>query len=411
MEIVYLHQYFNTPQMPGGTRSYEMARRLVANGHKVHMVTSDRAYQDGGKDWYITREAGIIVYWLPVPYSNHMSYLERIRAFFRFAWWSAKRAASIPVDVVFATSTPLTIALPAVYAARRQKIPMVFEVRDLWPELPVAIGAIRNPILISLARLLERFAYRNATAVVSLSPGMRDGVISSGYLPERVSVIPNSCDLDLFQVSPEFGIKFRKRFEWLGNRPLVLYAGTFGRINGVGYLVQMAAAMQKIEPEICFLAVGGGHEVEKVTELAKELGVLEQNFYLLPSLPKEEMPALFSAATVSTSLFIDLPEMWANSANKFFDALAAGKPVAINYGGWQAALLQETGAGVVLPPLDYDNAARMLVDFIHDPERLQRAGVAAHLLAHERFNRDKLATELEQVLLDAVSDNKPSEVG
>ena len=178
MRITYLHQYFNTPEMSGGTRSYEMARRLVAMGHEVNMITSWRE-DDGRKGWFETAEAGIKVHWLPVPYSNKMGFKERISAFFRFAWGAARKAASLPADVVFATSTPLTIALPGVYAARRQKAPMVFEVRDLWPELPIAIGALKNPFLQFMARQLELFAYRNSKAIVALSPGMRDGVESA----------------------------------------------------------------------------------------------------------------------------------------------------------------------------------------------------------------------------------------
>src|SRR5680860_1523682 len=106
MRIVYLHQYFNTPEMPGGTRSYEMARRLVAWGHEVHMITSDRSRDRG--DWCVTDENGIQVHWLPVAYSNTMDFQKRLQAFLRFAAKAARRAATIDCDVVFATSTPVS---------------------------------------------------------------------------------------------------------------------------------------------------------------------------------------------------------------------------------------------------------------------------------------------------------------
>ena len=170
LKIVYLHQYFNLPSDAGGTRSYEMARRLVAWGHEVHMVASSRDAEPNWRcGWRETEESGIHVHWLPVPYSNAFSYAARTRAFFEFAWGAELKAASLEGDVVFATSTPLTIALPAVYAARRKQIPMVFEVRDLWPELPIAMGALRRPLLIAAARCLERFAYRNSAHIVALS--------------------------------------------------------------------------------------------------------------------------------------------------------------------------------------------------------------------------------------------------
>ena len=109
MKITYLHQYFITPDVPGGTRSFEMARRLVQMGHDVHVITSDQKVENAGKrTWYETEETGIHVHWFPVPYSNKMSYRARIVAFFRFAFLASRKAASIDSDVIFATSTPLT---------------------------------------------------------------------------------------------------------------------------------------------------------------------------------------------------------------------------------------------------------------------------------------------------------------
>lgn len=133
--------------MSGGTRSYEMARRMVAAGHEVHMVTSYREQGECRKGWCQTEESDIQVHWYPVPYSNYMGFVERIKAFFAFAVAARKKIVEIDGDIIFATSTPLTIALPAVFAARKKKIPMVFEVRDLWPEMPIAVGALRNPML------------------------------------------------------------------------------------------------------------------------------------------------------------------------------------------------------------------------------------------------------------------------
>ena len=111
---------------------------------------------------------------------------------------------------------------------------------------------------------------------------------------------------------------------------------------------------------------------------------------------------MLSAATVATSIFAPFRSMWSNSANKFFDALAASRPVAINYRGWQAELLQETGAGIVLPETDYVAAARSLAALIHDPQRLRQAREAAYRLAVERFSRDALAQQLEVVLIEAL---------
>ncbi|MCK4815133.1 glycosyltransferase family 4 protein, partial [bacterium] len=394
MKIIYLHQYFNTPQMSGGTRSYEMARRFVAAGHEVHMITSSRERSKKASGWAEEIIDGIHVHWLAVPYSNNMNFKARISAFLKFALASGIKAYKVGGDVIFATSTPLTIALPAVYAARRLRKPMVFEVRDLWPELPIAVGALKNPFLKKAAKWLERFAYENVDNVVALSPGMAKGVTKSGYSPDKVHIIPNSCDTDLFQVPQSEGQKFLNSHPELQGGLLVLYAGTLGLINGVGYLVEIAHAMLQINPAVRFLIVGDGKEQDQIREKAVNAEVLGKNLWMMPPIPKSEMPRLLSAATISTSLFIDLPEMWNNSANKFFDALAAGRPIMIDHEGWQADLIRETGAGLIIPPADADLSARMLHEFLSDPDRATRAGQAAFQLAKKRFNRDKLAGEL-----------------
>lgn len=402
MRILYLHQYFNTPQMSGGTRSYEMARRLVARGHEVQLITSRRDPGGVGGSWFQTDESGIHVHWLSVPYSNMMSYWERIVAFLKFAIGAAFKAATLPADVVFATSTPLTIVLPAVYAARRHKVPMVFEVRDLWPELPIAVGALRGKPVIWVARWLERWAYRNAAYIIALSPGMEAGIIRTGYPANRVHVIPNSADLEFLAVSESVGREFRQRYEWLHDRPLIVYTGTLGMINGVEYLARLAASTRSLVPEARFLVIGSGRERDRVLYVAQCLGVLNQTFFMLDPLPKAEIPAVLAAADIAVSLVIDLPELWANSANKFFDALASGTPVAINYRGWQAEILEKTGAGLVLDPRNVDQAALHLAKALQDPSWLTTAGQVARNLAKERFSRDQLAQQFEAVLRRAV---------
>jgi len=387
----------------GGTRSYEMARRLVGWGHQVDMITSQRVVQEStAHGWVETEESAIHVHWLPVPYSNAMTYRDRIFAFFKFAVGAARKAASLKGDVVFATSTPLTIALPGVYAARRLKIPLVFEVRDLWPELPIAVEALRGKLPILAARRLERWAYMHSAQIVALSPGMKAGIVQTGYPQEQVHVIPNSADLELFDVPAEAGLQLRHHFEWIQARPLVVYTGTLGKMNGVDYLARLAAAVFERAPDVRFLIVGDGREKARVQKAARDLAVLGKNFFMMGPLPKSEIPAVLSAADISTSLFIDLPEMWANSANKFFDALASGTPIAINYCGWQAELLEETNAGIVLDPKDIDKAASQLTQALKDKIWLERAGIAARKLAQNRFSRNLLTKQLESVLLCSI---------
>ncbi len=384
-----------------------MGRRLAAWGHEVHMITTDRDGRfDSTKAWHETDEAGIHVHWTPIPYSNKMSYGQRIKAFFEFSWRAARRAVSIGGDIVFATSTPLTITLPGVYASKRLKTPMVFEVRDLWPEVPIALGVLKNPLVIATARWLERFAYKNASHIIALSPDMKKGIVELGYPELQVTVIPNSSDIDSFCIDPKIGADLRSKHSWLGNRPIVLYAGTFGKINGVAYLAHLAAETRKLNPNILFLAIGDGKEWDFTEKTAFNLGVLGDNFFMMHSIPKKEIGAWFSAATITTSLVINVKEAWKNSANKLFDSFAAGKPIAINYYGWQEEILTKTDSGIILPPDNLQAAAKLLVSKLENIEWLNHASNNAKKLAVETFSRDKLTKQLSEILIKVIEDHR-----
>lgn len=402
MNILYLHQYFNTPDMAGGTRSFELARRLVELGHCVHMVTSDRGRK--GRGWRQSVESGINVHWSAVPYDNGMSYAARLRAFVQFATRASSRAASLRADVVFASSTPLTIVLPALYAARRLRIPIVFEVRDLWPAVPIAMGAIKNPFAIRAALWLEQLAYQNSRHIIALAPGMKDHVVAKGVPAERVTVIPNGSDVEIFAKAAGTGAEIRARHEWLRARPMVLYCGAIGRVNGVDYLARVAASVYPRNPEIRFVVIGKGSEERRLRDLAAELGVLGKTFFVLGAIAKKDVPSWLDAADVSVALINGPRILWEHSTqNKFFDALAAGRPVLSNFRGWQSIIAEAAGAGAILDGESIETAAGQLVRLLADKEWLVAAGRAARKMAVEQFDRNQQALVLERVLADAVS--------
>ena len=402
MTVLYLHQYFNTPKMSGGTRSYEMARRMVKKGHQVHMITSLRDGSSRSGIWKKEIIDGINVYWLSVPYDNKMNFYKRLIAFFIYAFEAGRKAIAINGDIVFATSTPLTIAIPAIKTKKKLKIPMVFEVRDLWPELPIAIGAIKNPILIYLAKRLERWAYSNSNEIVVLSPGMSEGVAKTGYPIENIHTIPNSSDISLFQLNKKLNIGLQNKYKWNDEDKIIIYTGTLGEINGVEYLVDIANEFTEINNKVKLLIVGDGIEEQAIRNKAKIYNCLDNNLFMINQLPKNKMPGLFNISTIATSLFIPIKEMEANSANKFFDTLAAGKPIVINYGGWQKDLIEKHNIGLVLAR-DPKVAANELNELLLNDELLNTKGKNALALAKSEFSRDKLAQELIHILESLVS--------
>jgi len=397
VKIVLLHQYFTTPTMNGGTRSYETTRRLAGMGHEVEVLTSIRA-ATRRRGWSSSVEQGVRVHWYPVPYSNHMGAFRRIAAFFTFAAQASRRLSQIDADLIFATSTPLTIAIPAVFASRIKRVPMVFEVRDLWPEVPIAMGMIKNPLLKFLARSLEKWAYANSSAVVALSPQMKEGVMAAGFPASNISVIPNACDFNLFLHNKDAAENFFTTRPYLRGRPIVLYPGTFGAVNGLSYAVDLANELYALGSDVAILLVGEGKEKEKITRQANVLGVLGANLFIEDAVPKTDVAAMFSASTCVANFVAPITALYANSANKFFDALAAGKPVLLNFDGWMTKIVTQRDCGLDTSQLSLRQSAKLLDSKLHDLPWLASARAAAQRVALEYFSRDELVTQLNSVI-------------
>ena len=401
--ILYIHQYFVTPQMSGGTRSYEMARRLVADGHNVTILTSNRA---NGFRWP-SRETveGINVIWVPCPYSNAYGPIRKMASFSLFALVACFYVLWLRYDLIFATSTPLMTGVPALFAKWLRRKRYVFEVRDLWPEMPIAVGSIRNPVLIWILKRLESAIYRNATALVGLSPGMTagiKGVLAKCNETRPVFTAPNSCDFDKMPSpgKPEYDAARMRVRDSLNIRPdqtMLLYAGTFGLLNDLEYVCDLAAVTLD-NPNIVYVLVGSGIRAPAIKERVAQEGLT--NVRLTGRIAKNMAMDHFAACDIGLSLFVDIPEMEKNSANKFFDTLAAGKPAIINYGGWQGDFLTQTGVGVQLPR-DVVQAKENLASFIED-DMPKLTADTVHKAATQ-FGRDSVYAELYKAISRAFS--------
>ncbi len=403
MRILYVHQFFATRESSLGLiRSYEFARRWVAEGHEVTIITSSSRLPDGYEDRLFTDGdiEGIRIRAVRVKYSNYMGYGRRIWSFILFtlgATWLATTAGKH--DVVFATSTPLTVGIPGWAAATMRRTPFVFEVRDLWPEAAIQMGAIkRTGMLSAVAKRLERFLYSQSTDVVALSPGMAEGVVAEGVSPAHVHMIPNCSDLDLFHP----GEPDRKFLESHGIAPgmfVVGYAGAIGPSNDVEGMVPEAARTlhERGRADIVFLIAGDGKSIPALTAAVGDL----PNVRLVGSLPKKDVPVLTRSADVLMTLFADVPILATNSPNKFFDGLASGRPMIVNSAGWTKDLVEEADCGAYVPAGDGIALADTIERLAADKEALARMGLNARRLAEERFDRTLQASRLLDVLEQA----------
>lgn len=393
MKILYFHQHFSTPKGSAGIRSYAMAQSLIRNGHQVTMVCgSFGAGQTGltqpfNKGMRRGMVDGIDIIEFELPYSNALSFLKRILIFLSFAFKSIKVALTEQYDVVFATTTPLTAGIPGIFAKWFRRKPFVFEVRDLWPELPKAMGVIKNPIVLWMMSVLEWTSYHSADRLVGLSPGIVDGIIKRGIAPEKVASIPNGCDLDIFASE-------HQAWRPEGVQPtdlMAIFTGTHGLANGLNAVLDAAVELKKRQrTDIKLVLVGDGMQKKALLERAAELQL--DNVIFHDPVNKAKLAGLMASADIGLQILANVPAFYyGTSPNKFFDYISAGLPVLNNYPGWLAELITKEQCGFAVPPENPQAFADALEQAANQRERLIEMGRNGQQVAREQFNRSILS--------------------
>ena len=400
MHILYIHQYFATPNGSTGTRSYEFVRRWVEKGHKVRMLTTttqltseDLAESQGQIIKRFTID-GIDVCAFNLHCNNKMGFIRRSISFIVFFVLSSlfvlftKRP-----DVIYATSTPLPVGIPALTGNWCRKIPFVFEVRDQWPEIPIELGIIRNKFLIRILLWLERTIYKYSSAIIACSPGQAEGIKKVYTSSKLLVVVPNSCDTDKFRSDID-GTEIRRQYGW-GNKFVFFHAGAMGKVNSLHFVID-AAEKLKDNKDILFALLGQGNEKSILEKKVSKLNL--SNVQILPSVPKYMLPEVFAAADVGLVIIGSYPIIQHNSANKFFDSLSAGKPVLLNYSGWQRKILEDNSAGFGCDLYNLDKFIEKVLYLSSHPQEVKQMGLNARKLAIERFGRDRLAQKALDVI-------------
>ncbi len=405
MHILYLHQHFSTPTGKVSTRSYELARRWVAAGHDVTMVCGQTAHC--GVDEHAPDNIdGINLRVVNVPYANSLGFIARIKTFIAFMLKSFITGMNAKdIDVIYASSTPLTIGITAIMLKWCKRKPFVFEVRDQWPEIPIAMGYIKNRFAKKMLVILERRIYKSASTIVALSPGMKKGVEKVlGKTKKTILTAPNfsTADFEKHTVSPN---QIRSDMNWSG-KFIVLYFGAAGRANGLDFLLKVAEKVQnsKIMPNVRFEIFGEGSEKQRLLQYINLKKLTNAGIH--EAVEKTKMPAIIAACNVATVTFANYPILQDNSANKFFDSLAAGKPVLLNYSGWQRELIEQKKCGFGSEQGDVDGYIKNL-QWLHDnPEKLAEMGENARTLSKTLFNRDEIASQILTLLETTMTEQK-----
>ena len=394
MKILYIHQYFVTPQEPGATRSYWISKELVKRGHHVTVITgnSESKHEPGRFD----RE-GIDVIYIKNYYNNSQTKFQKVWSFFKFIFQSISVAAKEKdVDLVYATSTPLTIGAVALVLRAMKGWRYVFEVRDLWPEFPIQMGAVTNPLLKRLLRKFERRIYKRSEHVVALSPGMLEGVIKAGTPVEKTSMIPNMSKPDIFYPH-EVNMDIVKQFDIDLTKFNVIHFGMLAVANGLEYIIKAAIELKNRGDEsIQFLFMGEGAKQPMLEEMVKENGL--KNVRFLGNYKVGVVAEVTNCCDASITSFKNIPILATNSPNKLFDSLSAGKPIIVNSAGWTKDMDEKDNCGFYVDPEKPEMLADKLLEVKDNKSLLEEWGKNARRLSVDVYDKSKLSAQVAEVL-------------
>lgn len=393
MKILYIHQYFHTPEEPGGTRSYWISQELIRRGHKVIMLTETNKHQPEAKEVDV---AGIKVIYLKNDYDNNMNAGDRMRSFMNFMFKAIFRANKIKdIDLVFATSTPLTTGAIALWLKWTKRWKYVFEVRDLWPEALIQ-GGLHNKIIIWMLKILERKTYKKAEHIIALSPGMKNGVLATGIADDKCTVIPNMSKPDKFYPR-ERSEKIMKEFSIDQTKFNLIHFGSMGQLNGLDYIIRAAEyAQDKGEDSLEFLFLGAGSTLPVLQEMVR--GKNLNNVRFLGNHPMDIVSEIVNCCDASITSFRNLPILATNSPNKLFDSLSAGKVIIVNSNGWTKELVEKYKCGFYVNPENPEDLVDKMTLIKENPNMKHKMEENSRKLSIEVFDKNILVGKVVDIL-------------
>jgi glycosyltransferase involved in cell wall biosynthesis len=384
VKVVILHHHFNTPEKGGAIRSYYLAKALVDRGIETVVITTHN-----GDSELIENIDGIHVHYLPIRYENKFGFYRRTRSFLHFVF----RAVSLmskhrDADLCYTISVPLTIGLTSLWIKNRYNIPYIFEVGDLWPDAPIQLGFIKNPVLKEILFSLEKTIYEKARSIVALSPAIESSIRKKIGHNRNIDLIPNMSDTEFFGPAikdpsnvSKFGVK---------DKFVVAYIGALGFANGLDYFLECARAAEKSNLPIQFLICGEGAMKENLTR-SKELLRLG-NLSFIPFQNRNGVKELMNVTDAVFTCYRPFPILETGSPNKYFDGLAAGKLIIINFGGWIKNEIESEQCGFALDPKQPSSFVSNVEPYLNNSEKLRLSQTNSRALAEKKYSR-RILTE------------------
>ena len=397
MHVLLIHQAFVSPDDAGGTRHYELARRLVDGGQQFSIVASDLSYLSGKKcasNEMIQDFNGVKVRRAWTYSALHRSFVWRVVSFLSFmvsSVWTALKVKQ--VDLVIGTSPPIFQAVSAWVISVIKWKPFLLEIRDLWPEFAIDMGVLKSPILIWVARRLERFLYARANHLLVNSPAYRDYLIGLGIPAAKISFIANGVDPEMFHVEPQSD-GLREEFH-LQKKFLVTYAGAMGMANNLEVVLESAILLHDLH-DVHFLMVGDGKDRTMLEALAKKWNV--RNVTFTGSRPKSQMPAILAESDVCLAVLRDIPMFRTTYPNKVFDYMAAARPVVLAIDGVIRQVIEAADGGIPVPPGNPQAMADAVRTMFSNRVRSAQMGRSAREYVIKFFDRNQQAHQFGELV-------------
>lgn len=404
MRILYLSQYF--PPEVGATqiRAYEMATGLIRAGHQVTMIAEVPNHPKGvvlpsyrGKLW--TREEldgiDVIRVWVKAaPVKTPRSRLAFYLSYMLNATLAGLLLARGRYNLVYATSPPLFVGAAGSALSHLRRIPMVFEVRDLWPESAITLGELRSRRAIQLATGLEQACYRRAKLIVVTAQEIKDRLTERGLPTGKLALVRNGAAIDLFRPDRIAGQRIRTELG-LDDRFVVLYAGLFGLAYELDLLVDVAHELEGRAPDVHFLLIGEGPTKREIEASAAALGL--SNLTILPAQPRESIPDYFNAADVSV-VPIRRPNIFGMVPVKIYDSMACQIPLIVGGTGESRLIVEESNAGLTIEPGSSNELRDAILRLCAEPHLRRSFGRNGRRAVTGRYSRRAQAERLVELL-------------
>ena len=408
MHILVVHQYFLGKNDAGGSRWNQFAKYWAEAGHQITVLAGTVHYSTGKKQpeykgKFIVREKedeNIEVLRCHVSESYNKSFFGRFWAYLSFLLSSVFAGVFKvkKVDVILCTSPPLTVGLTGWLLSKFKRIPMVFEVRDLWPESAIDTGVLTNKWLIKLSYWLEKKSYKSSRWINVLTPAFQSTLIEQKNIrPDRISMIPNGADLDIFKPG-QLNNWVREKHE-LNDKFVVTYVGAHGRANALMQLVNVAEKIRD-NPDIRIMLVGDGMEKSMLKEKADQLGL--NNIVFVDAVSKEQIVDYIAASNVCTAVLKKIDTFKTVYPNKVFDYMSAKRPIILAIDGVARKLIEDARSGIYVEPENTQIFIDAVLKLKADPILCKEYGENGLQFVKENFNRSVLANKYLEIIINKV---------